>query len=113
MTESLKPTHRKIGSSAGYRSGYGKRFIPIENTTRSSANPESIVWQRLDSAHWEGALRALVEEHAAATGSKWSAEVLADWDRWRTRFWQVCPKEMIGRLAHPLSDRAAEAVAAE
>ena len=77
------------------------------------ASAKSRTMARSKPAHWEGALRALVEEHAEATGSKWSAEVLADWDRWRTRFWQVCPKEMIGRLAHPLSDRAAEAVAAE
>ncbi|MBD3747644.1 MAG: glutamate synthase large subunit [Sphingopyxis terrae] len=103
-----------VGSNFGAGMTGGMAFVlDVDDSFERRANPESIVWQRLDSAHWEGALRAHVEEHAAATGSKWSAEVLADWDRWRTRFWQVCPKEMIGRLAHPLSDRAAEAVAAE
>ncbi|WP_287940027.1 glutamate synthase large subunit [Sphingopyxis sp.] len=103
-----------VGSNFGAGMTGGMAFVlDVDDSFERRANPESIVWQRLDSAHWEGALRALVEEHASATGSKWSAEVLADWDRWRTRFWQVCPKEMIGRLAHPLSDRAAEAVAAE
>ncbi|WP_186402755.1 glutamate synthase large subunit [Sphingopyxis sp. P1IMeth2] len=103
-----------VGSNFGAGMTGGMAFVlDVDESFESRANPESIVWQRLDSAHWEGALRALVEEHAAATGSKWSAEVLADWDRWRTRFWQVCPKEMIGRLAHPLSDRPAQAVAAE
>ena len=103
-----------VGSNFGAGMTGGMAFVlDVDDSFERRANPESIVWQRLDSAHWEAALRALVEEHAAATGSKWSAEVLADWDRWRTRFWQVCPKEMIGRLAHPLSDRAAEAVAAE
>jgi len=24
----------------------------------------------------------------------------------RGQFWQICPKEMISRLAHPLSDQA-------
>ena len=103
-----------VGSNFGAGMTGGMAFVlDVDDSFERRANPESIVWQRLDSAHWESALRVLVEEHAAATGSKWSAEVLADWDRWRTRFWQVCPKEMIGRLAHPLSDRAAEAVAAE
>ncbi|MFN7030360.1 MAG: glutamate synthase large subunit [Sphingopyxis sp.] len=103
-----------VGSNFGAGMTGGMAFVlDVDESFESRANPESIVWRRLDSAHWEGALRALVEEHAAATGSKWSAEVLADWDRWRTRFWQVCPKEMIGRLAHPLSDRPAQAVAAE
>jgi glutamate synthase (NADPH/NADH) large chain len=75
-------------------------------------NPDSVVWQRLDSAHWEAVLRSLVERHVAATDSAWAAEMLADWDRARHRFWQVCPKEMLSRLAHPLSD-APSLVAAE
>ena len=77
------------------------------------ANPESIVWQRLESAHWEGVLKELVAEHASRTDSKWSQAILDDWDRWRRYFWQVCPKEMVGRLAQPLSDSASEVVAAE
>jgi glutamate synthase (NADPH/NADH) large chain len=76
------------------------------------ANPESIVWQRLDSAHWEQVLYGLIESHVEATGSKWSAALLEDWERRVGQFWQVCPKEMISRLAHPLSDRA-EVEAAE
>ena len=77
------------------------------------ANPESIVWQRLASAHWEGVLRALIEEHVARTDSSWATAILHGWDRSRAHFWQVCPKEMISRLAHPLSDETLEPVAAE
>ncbi len=77
------------------------------------ANGDTIIWQRLASAHWEARLLALIEDHAAATGSRWAAEILADWPAWRGRFWQVCPKEMLTRLAHPLDDTAAEPVAAE
>jgi glutamate synthase (NADPH/NADH) large chain len=32
------------------------------------ANPDSIVWNRLASKHWESVLKALVEEHARRTG---------------------------------------------
>ena len=70
-----------------------------------NANPENIVWQRIESAHWEGVLKALIEDHARATDSQWSAEILRDWDRARDKFWQVCPKEMLTRLAPPLSDQ--------
>ena len=80
------------------------------------ANPESIGWHRLASAHWEARLRALIAEHAVATDSKWSNTILDDWDRWRGRFWQIVPKEMISRLPHPLEDAADaidEVVAAE
>ena len=34
--------------------------------------------------------------------------LLHDWDREIARFWQVCPKEMLGRLDHALE--AEEAV---
>ena len=40
------------------------------------------------------------------------AGLLDDWDRVRGAFWQVCPKEMVARLAHPLDDAEA-LVAAE
>ena len=38
------------------------------------------------------------------TDSKWGAELLLDWERSRGDFWQVCPKEMLGRLTYPLDD---------
>jgi glutamate synthase (NADPH/NADH) large chain len=76
------------------------------------ANGDSIVWQRLSSAYWETKLRGMIAEHAVATDSKWSNAILDDWDRWRGLFWQVCPKEMLTRLAHPLDDTEL-AVAAE
>jgi glutamate synthase (NADPH) large chain len=69
-------------------------------------NPDSVVWRRLESAHWEDVLRGLIERHVAETDSKWAAEILSGWDRARGRFWQVCPKEMLSRLAHPLAEPA-------
>ena len=67
-------------------------------------NAESVVWQRLDSAHWEEHLKDLIAEHAKETQSKFAARLLNDWALERGRFWQVVPKEMLGKLAHPLSD---------
>ncbi|MGL4542963.1 MAG: glutamate synthase large subunit, partial [Polymorphobacter sp.] len=67
-------------------------------------NGDSVVHGRLRSAHWEGLLRAMIEEHAAETDSKWAAQLLLDWDRERHHFWQICPKEMLTRLQHPLDD---------
>ena len=91
----------------------GMAFVlDVDGSFQTRVNDESVVLQRLDSAHWEGVLRDLVEQHAAATSSKWSTSVLEDWDRWRGEFWQVCPKEMISRLVNPLSD-APEVEAAE
>jgi glutamate synthase (NADPH/NADH) large chain len=80
-------------------------ILDTDDNFEKMANGESIVWQRLDSAYWEAHLYGLVERHHRTTDSKWSEAILRDWDRWRDRFWQVCPKEMVSRIAHPLSDR--------
>ena len=71
------------------------------------ANPESIVWQRIDSAYWEDRLKGLIAAHIEGTDSQWAQEILRNWDRYLPQFWQVCPKEMLTRLAHPLSDAVA------
>jgi glutamate synthase (NADPH/NADH) large chain len=74
-------------------------------------NPDSVVWQPVASAHWEGVLRSLVERHAEETDSAWAKTILDDWRTALPRFVQVCPKEMVLRLTQPLD--AAGAVAAE
>ena len=49
-------------------------------------------------------LRALVERHAAETGSARATEILQDWPRTRAAFLQVCPVEMLAHLKHPLAE---------
>jgi len=67
-------------------------------------NDESVVLQRLASSHWEGILRDLVEEHARETGSLHAQNIVGQWDYTRGHFWQVCPKELLDKLEHPLED---------
>ena len=94
-----------VGNNFGAGMTGGMAFIlDLNRDFAKLANPESIVWQRLESEYWEQHLKRLIEAHFKATDSKWSETVLRDWDRWRLRFWQVCPKEMLTRLTHPLSD---------
>ncbi len=69
-------------------------------------NGESVIAGRLASLHWESELRTLVETHNRETGSVLAAEILADWAAHKEHFWQVCPKEMLERLAHPLKDNS-------
>ncbi|MEJ7934399.1 glutamate synthase large subunit [Sphingobium sp. AN558] len=113
MTGGMAVILGRTGANFGAGMTGGMAFILDEDGSfPSRANPEGIIWQRLESAYWEGELKALVAEHAVMTDSKWSSTILEDWDRWRRYFWQVCPREMLSRLAHPLSD-AIEVVAAE
>ncbi len=77
-----------------------------DGSFESRLNTDSVVISRIASAHWEGVLRSLVERHARETGSLVAESVLRDWDILLPRLWQVTPKEMLSRLAHPLSDKA-------
>ena len=67
-------------------------------------NGDTVVAVRVQSKHWESVLKGFVSEHAQATGSPRAATLLAHWSEARGRFWQICPKEMLPRLAHALSD---------
>ena len=69
-------------------------------------NEESVVHQRLASAHWESILRNLIEEHVRETQSLYALNLLSAWDEARLQFWQVCPREMMDRLEVPLCAEA-------
>jgi glutamate synthase (NADPH/NADH) large chain len=113
MTGGVAVVLGEVGANFGAGMTGGMAFIYDESGSFDArANGESIVWQRLSSLHWEAVLKNLVTDHAEATDSKWSRGLLEDWDRVRGHFWQVVPKEMLTRLAHPLDD-SVEMVAAE
>jgi glutamate synthase (NADPH/NADH) large chain len=95
-----------VGENFGAGMSGGMAFIYDEaGLLPDRANPETIVWQRIDSAYWEAHLRLIVEEHAAETQSRFAGRLLNDWQLERTKFWQVVPKEMLSRLDQPLSDQ--------
>ena len=70
-------------------------------------NPETLIWQRVGSAHWEENLRALVARHAAETNSRYAGGLLHDWPRVLPHFWQVVPKEFVKYLPAPLAEAEA------
>ncbi len=90
---------------AGFTGGVAFVYDP-DGRFEQRINPESLTWQRLSSAHWEGVLRGLVERHVAETGSAYAARMLHDWARVSGQFWQVVPKEYVKYLPAPLSDVA-------
>ena len=62
--------------------------------------------------HWEQELLGLIRRHLAETGSRRAAAILQHWDSEKANFVQVCPKEMLDKLPHPLGIEA-KAVPAE
>ncbi len=94
-----------VGSNfaAGMTGGMAFVYDP-EDRLPYEINPDSVIWQRIDSAHWGQELHRLVKAHHEATGSMRARELLNAWPHALGEFWQVCPKEMVSRIAHPLSD---------
>ena len=68
----------------------------------NNMNPDTVVYHRIQSAHWAQVLRELVSEHWRETQSRFAERLLVDWDREIRRFWQVVPIEMIDKLEHPV-----------
>ena len=75
-------------------------------------NLESLVTCAVTHPHWEALLRGLIARHLAETGSRKAAAILENWEAERMNFLQVCPREMLAHLPHPLSDEP-EAMPAE
>ena len=85
----------------------GQAFIhDADRTFEKRLNPETLLWQRLASAHWEGVLKALIQKHVAETGSRFAARLLNDWAAERDSFWHIVPKEYAKYLARPMAEVA-------
>ncbi|MFP3385634.1 glutamate synthase large subunit [Tritonibacter scottomollicae] len=87
---------------AGMTGGMAYLYDP-EGTAEHLMNMESLVTCPLTVDHWEAELKALVERHLAETGSRKAAEILQHWDSEKQHFLQVCPKEMLNKLPHPIA----------
>jgi glutamate synthase (NADPH/NADH) large chain len=94
-----------VGDNFGAGMTGGMAFVYDANGDfEHRVNPDSVVWQRMNSRFWDNLLVSLIEEHVNETSSAFARRMLANWDRESKRFWQVCPKEMLPRLRYPLSD---------
>jgi len=97
----------RVGDNFGAGMTGGMAFILDEdNSFEERVNDDTVLWNRLSSDHWEGVLKAHIEDHVRETNSRWGQSILSNWENRRGQFWQVVPKEMVNRLEHPVSDVA-------
>ena len=113
MTGGVAVILGRIGANfgAGMTGGMAYLYDP-DGVAGVNMNLETLVTCPVTVAHWEDQLKGLIETHLRETGSRRAAQILQDWDSERGNFLQVCPKEMLGKLAHPISLEA-QAVPAE
>ncbi len=87
---------------AGMTGGMAYVYDPKKQFDRY-VNPESLELVPVTVPHWEAQLKGLLEEHVAETDSPKAKEILHRWEDERANFVQVCPKEMLNNIPHPLS----------
>ena len=68
-------------------------------------NPETVIWQRLETEYWKNYLKNLVNQHFIETKSKISEKIIKNFDRELSNFYQVCPKEMLDKLENPITNK--------
>ena len=66
-------------------------------------NPESVIWQNVETEYWINFLKKLVLEYSEEPGSVLSKNIMTNFEEEIKNFVQVCPKEMINKLKNPIT----------
>jgi len=112
MTGGVAVILGRIGANfgAGMTGGMAYLYDP-DGMAHDLMNRETLVTCPVTEPHWEGQLKGLIERHVAETGSRKASDILHRWGKERKNFLQVCPKEMLKSLPHPLGIEAGQETA--
>ena len=72
-------------------------------SSKKKINPESVIWQNVETEYWINFIKRLVLEHSEETGSLVSKNIITNFKDEIKNFVQVCPKEMINKLENPIT----------
>ncbi|MDG1935681.1 MAG: glutamate synthase large subunit [Paracoccaceae bacterium] len=105
MTGGVAVVLGSIGANfgAGMTGGMAYLYDP-KGLAHSMLNLETIVTCPIGMEPWEKDLKDLITQHTDQTGSPKAAEILRHWDLEVGNFIQICPKEMLVHLPHPLTN---------
>ena len=96
----------KVGDNFAAGMTGGMAFIYNPNSDLEKyVNPDSVIWQKIETQYWIDFLKGLIQEHFKETKSEISKKILNEFDEELLNFVQICPKEMIEKLENPLTNR--------
>jgi glutamate synthase (NADPH/NADH) large chain len=94
----------KVGDNFGAGMTGGMAFVYDPNQEfENYANSGSIVWQEPETEYWKNYLKNLITQHFKETESKIASRLIENFNNEVKKFQQICPKEMLSKLTHPLS----------
>ena len=68
-------------------------------------NTETVIYQRIETEHWNLFLKDLIQKHFEETKSKLAEKIINDFENEKNYFYQVCPREMLDKLENPLNSK--------
>ena len=94
----------KVGDNFAAGMTGGMAFIYNESKEfEKKINPDSVIWQNIETDYWIDFLKKLVKEHFIETNSHLSKKIIDNFDNEIKNFIQVCPKEMLDKLDNPIT----------
>ena len=90
----------RIGDNFAAGMTGGRAYVlDTDENFAACVNPDSVEWTPLPEAKkaLEDECETMIRRHLTATGSVRAAEIINDWQRWRSRFNAVLPKEVLKR----------------
>ena len=92
--------------AAGMTGGMAFIYDKSKNFEKK-VNPDSVVWQNVETEYWINFLKNLITEHSIETESLFSKKILENFNDEIKNFIQVCPKEMLDKLEYPITNTSA------
>ena len=98
-----------VGDNFGAGMTGGMAFIYDKNNNFANfANPNSIIWQPIETNYWKNFLKDNLKEFFTETNSKIAEKILSNFENELQNFIQVCPIEMLDKLEHPITLKEAK-----
>ena len=103
MTGGVAVILGRIGANFGAGMTGGMAYLhDPEGTAQDFMNMDTLLVGPVATEPWRSEIEGFLRHHVRETGSRKAQEILQNWDVELSRFLQVCPKEMLPRLAYPL-----------
>jgi len=104
MTGGIVVILGKVGDNFGAGMTGGMAFVydPMDDFEKY-VNPESVVWQKVETEYWIKYLESMIVQHFKATNSLFAKKILKNFKIEKNNFKQVCPLEMLDKLKQPIS----------
>jgi glutamate synthase (NADPH/NADH) large chain len=96
----------KVGDNFGAGMTGGMAFVydPTDEFEKY-VNPESVIWQKIESKYWTEYLKDMIVQHYEETNSSLAKKILDNFELEKNSFKQICPIEMLDKLKHPITTK--------